>query len=321
MNKLRAALQQALRSFLDTEEDEWSPKTLRNYEQSLARHITFLGPDRMVEDIKREDITAWSKSLKDSERGLSSASIARYKREARRFWYWLDEEGYETQSPFQIKISSCTPDPFRVKAIAPQDRRAMLRTAWESGNKRDYAIMRFIADTGCRSGGAYRLQLAYLNLETCEADLLEKGDKSHWVVFTEETAEAIRQWLEVRPAAEHDYVFTALGSGRQMNEDTMRQMFARVAKRAGVTKNYNAHAWRHAVGKHLLRETGDPALVRAKLGHSSVEVTLMYYANKDRDEVRKVTEENTPDPLILKAKQEDAGDDTLSLADDVYETA
>jgi integrase len=283
-----------LKDYLNARQSEWSEKTYQGNLSSLTKHIAFLGPDMPVKSISHQDITNWSNYLKTRSPKLATASVARYQREARTFWYWLDKMDYNTQSPFRIKISSCIPDPCRVKAIATDDRDAMLYEAQQSGNNRDYAIMRFITDTGCRSGGVYRLRMENLNLEKKEAQIHEKGDKWHWVTFTEETAEAIRQWIEVRPDVDHDYVFTSLKDGRKLNPDSIYQLFQRVAERAGVEKNFNAHAWRHEVGQRYLRATGDPALARAKLNHSSVTVTLMYYANQDRDHLRDMTSKLSP---------------------------
>ncbi len=57
---------------------------------------------------------------------------------------------------------------------------------------------------------------------------------------------------------------------------------------------FHTHTGRHEVGQRYLRATGDPSLARAKLNHSSVTVTFMHYANRNRDHLRDMTSKLSP---------------------------
>jgi integrase/recombinase XerD len=123
------------------------------------------------------------------------------------------------------------------RGITLEDLRKLPRAAEESMRpERDRALLLFLADTGCRVGGVVGLTLADLNVQRRWAVVTEKFDKSRSVFFSEVTAEALREWLEVRLEWDTggDWVFLSRHGGGQLTVHGVNQLSTRLKERGGA---------------------------------------------------------------------------------------
>jgi integrase len=123
------------------------------------------------------------------------------------------------------------------KGITLEDLQKLLRAAEESMcPERDRALLLFLADTGCRVGGLVGLTLADLNVRRRWALVTEKFNKSRSVFFSEVTAEALRDWLEVRLEWDigGDWVFLSHHGGGQLMFYGVNQLLTRLKERGGA---------------------------------------------------------------------------------------
>lgn len=142
--------------------------TRRSYKQSVGLLIEFLD-NPIVERITLNDLRRWRASLANrdyrwvehpykpvEEGGLSPWTLHRHIRSIRRFFGWCVDEGLLVSSSAERlelpKLPKHKPPKF-VDAISI-DR--ILKVAL-NGNSRDYALVRFVGDTGCRVGGVVGL--------------------------------------------------------------------------------------------------------------------------------------------------------------------
>jgi site-specific recombinase XerD len=160
---------------------------------------------------------------------------------------------------------------------------ALLKTA-EGGkliDRRDFALILFLADTGCRVGGLCSLCLGDLDFQENLATLTEKGSKTRLVPFCEVTAAALHRWLEVRPTSNSPEVFLKLGQRGELDgpleKRGVSQMLSRRAKRAGIEGPHNPHSFRHAFAREFLLSGGDLGALKDILGHSTIVVTKESY--------------------------------------------
>jgi integrase/recombinase XerD len=119
-----------------------------------------------------------------------------------------------------------------------------------------------------------------VNLGAHLATVTEKGDRARLAPFTETTAQAIRDWLQVRPEGRGYWLFVGLANGSNdcMSSHGLNAMLRRRAATAGIEGRVNPHAFRHAFARDFLMHGGDLASLADLLGHSSVTVTHDYYA-------------------------------------------
>jgi integrase/recombinase XerC len=213
-----------------------------------------------VEALCPEHIDAWAISLRrQSERwvdhptrpaeagGLSPASIAGRIQAVKTFLAWCHGRGYLDSSPAahlktpHVELDSSErvmrPDDF----LRLVDQAETLATGGQRLAVRDYALVTFIYETGCRPG------------ESCEAIVRGKTGTRR-VLFADTTAGTLRNWLGVRPDCDHDFVFVGR-TGTPLTVSGLYQVFRRLAKNLGVVGRYNPHSVRHLVGQTFTDKT------------------------------------------------------------------
>lgn len=267
------------------------------YRQRIEDLKSFLG-DVAIEDVTAEDLDRWKESLMEKtsrwanhpgrpevEGGLSNWTIRGYLRTIRIFFNFFVEQGHLEDSPAKrLKLPRRPKN--QPKFIKQEDALAMLKVAQD--NPRDYAILLFLADTGCRLGSIVSLRIDKLDLNghvgpngatVYFAPVEAKGfggiPRETIVYFGEKTAEAFRAYLEVRPQNGCEQVFVGLRGALQ--ESGVYQVLKRLAAKAGVEENWNPHAFRHAWAYGARINGADIATVSESLGHSGIAVTHEFY--------------------------------------------
>ncbi len=289
-------LSQALEEFLLATLGEISPETQRWYSHRIASLIEYLG-DPSVDNVTPHDLWRWRAHLLGQDAPPSypytASTVNGFIRAVRRFFKWLVRVGTLNTNPAQDLKFIREPD-HDPKAISEQDLAKLLEAAEE--NSRDYAIIAFLADTGCRAGGLVTLTMERLDLESMWAVVEEKhrgGSRTRVVFFSEFTRDALRRWLEVRPDVESDYVFLSV-RGTPLSVSGLYQLLKRRATQAGLKGRFNPHAFRHGFARALLKRGASLDTVSKLMGHSSVEVTSRFYARWARSELAEMHRRYSP---------------------------
>ncbi len=229
---------------------------------------------------------------------LSIETIRAKVRGLKRFFNWAFKEyDLDPERNPMSKIRMPHGQDRTPKAITPQDVRRLLDACPNTAvGHRDKALLAFLADTGCRAGGALTLTLDRLNLERDQAVVFEKRQKRRIVPFTAYTAQLIQTWLQVRPAAAAT-VFCALKhgvEGQPLTVSGLNQAIDKLASRAGVTGRCNPHSFRHGFARVYLENGGDLATLAQLMGHCNVGVTASFYAVFTGDELARRHRELSP---------------------------
>jgi len=312
-------LQEKIEEFLTSSEANGrASRTVETYRQRLASFQQFMASQAIyrLDRITPAAIDLWAVSLRrQGERytghphrpiedgGLANSTIAGRIQAVKTFLAFCVDRGHLDRSPAghlkKPRAEGSTKDKVMTLADlrlleAEAERRA------KAGRPRDLALVRFVADTGVRRGEIVTLRISRLNLEKNEAQV--RGKTRNWkewrtVDFGHRTAEALRDWLDARPYADHDFVFVNLGRnpdrfGQPLTPQGVYQFFKRLAKVAGVKGRYNPHAVRHLVGQHFTDMT-NLEVARQKLGHTDIATTAMFYAHQDRDRVKKASKRHS----------------------------
>jgi len=213
------------------------------------------------------------------EGGLSAATIRGYGRALRQFANFLYEEGL-IEVNFMERIKLPKKGQRVPKGIAYGDFIKLLDAATGSGMpERDKAIILFLADTGCRRAGLAGLRLDNLSLTRRRALVMEKGDKTRWVFFTDKTRDALQEWLAARDfwPSGGSWVFLSVKGGA-LTVSGINQVLRRLADRAGIEGPCNPHSFRHAFARWYIEHGGDLGTLADLLGHESVETTREFYS-------------------------------------------
>jgi len=165
--------------------------------------------------------------------------------------------------------------------------RQFMQKVLESNNKRNYAIVVFLAYTGARISEALSIRLDDFDLQTGECIIRNgKGDKQRFVLMNTKTVNALREYIKVRSrlskAASSKFLFVSI-----KNENLNRTVVNRIFKRHNP--KITPHQLRHFFCTNAIEKGLSIHEVANQAGHSNVNTTLLY---------------TNPDKAKLKSKME-----------------
>ncbi|MEM7130380.1 MAG: tyrosine-type recombinase/integrase [Chloroflexota bacterium] len=273
-----------------------SPHTRKWYMTYLRPMIQFFGEECQLNSVKRVNAEAYWQSVqnrqicyedhpykKPEERKLSPTTLENYLRAARTFWNKMVAQKEVEYNPFDHIEATKDDCPVEMKAITPDDLRAIWKAARTSG-PRDFAIVTIMATSGVRAGELVSMDIKRMNLN--RGEIWVNGKRGWRKIFLGKTSkQVIRDYLEDRPNAVTSSLW--LNQYREsLTEDGVRQLFNRLAERAGIKGKHNPHAFRHRVAQAWLDSGINAEIVAQALGHANVTVTLTIYGNQDHKRLR-----------------------------------
>jgi site-specific recombinase XerD len=163
---------------------------------------------------------------------------------------------------------------------------ALFSTLPSSGpfSLRDYALFLFLYNTGARVQEASDLQVAHLEIRPQPRVRLHgKGDKWRICPLWDKTASLLQQLTEKRshPQSPQDSVFTSR-NGSALTRfgiyKIIRRHTVNIVKKGGdgQPRTISPHIFRHTTAVHLLEAGVEVNVIRAWLGHVSLETTNRY---------------------------------------------
>lgn len=288
-------LKDALIAFLLTDH---SPQTRETYRKFLVRFVAAIGPERPLDLMTPQDIDAYVLSMREQKtkylthskrravsEPLAPATIYKRIKMIKTFFKWCVDRQLLALSPAgHLK----NPRPRRPlgqgKACTDDELELILAAA--RFKPRDRAIVLLLAESGCRAGESADLRICNLELSELSALVDGKGNRRRRVFYTEQTADALRTWLECRPKTEHDFVFTSTRGFGKLSPRAVSEIVRRLCKVAGLSRRLGAHSLRHRVGLTFARRRVAPRITQFYLGHENIHTTLEYYQDVDEDDLR-----------------------------------
>lgn len=247
-----------------------NPATRRTYEIVLSRFLEWVG-NRQPSQVEGIDLVRYLQSLKPS---MAEATLEKHKKTLKTFFLWMSRlKLVDKEIVTSIRQHRVINKVRKEKAMTDDELLTLLD--YLKWFPRNYAIVQFLAKTGCRAGGVSKLQIKHLDLENQLAEVTEKGDKTREVMYDEEAALAINKWLIQRPATDNQYVFVT-DKGGQMSSASISQMIRRACHKVGI-RSLGPHSLRHRIGFKFAEEKLAPTITQSYLGHSNVETTLKHY--------------------------------------------
>lgn len=145
---------------------------------------------------------------------------------------------------------------------------------------RDRTILLFLYNTGARAQETVDLRIEHLDLDPpAKAYLHGKGDKWRVCPLWEETARLFRRLLDERRASPDDPVFVT-GQNYPLTRFGIYKIVRRHAApwdtRGPRPRKVTPHLFRHTAAVHLLESGVDVNVIRAWLGHVSLDTTNRY---------------------------------------------
>jgi integrase/recombinase XerC len=149
------------------------------------------------------------------------------------------------------------------------------RTRSDFHQARDHAIMQLLYASGLRRAEIVALNLKDVDLVEKSLRVIGKGNKERAVVFSDEAAETMRAYLNLRPHT-CDEAFFVGRSGARLSDRSIWLIFKAFADRSGVTTKVTPHVMRHSFATHLLDNGAHLVTIKELLGHKSLATTGIY---------------------------------------------
>ncbi|MBR6863659.1 MAG: tyrosine recombinase XerD, partial [Bacteroidales bacterium] len=206
-------------------------------------------------------------------KGLSKRSQARMLSSFRSFFNWCVEEGELKDNPCDRidapKLGKYLPAVLSVEEVDSIISSVDTRTP---KGLRARAILEVLYGCGLRVSECTGLLISHVHLDEGFVDVVGKGNKQRIIPLGEMAADAIRNYLPVRPdpaARAFGDVLFLNRAGRPLSRVSVFNLVKDQAMAAGIRKEISPHTFRHSFATHLIEGGADLRIVQEMLGHES----------------------------------------------------
>lgn len=268
-------IDQAVQEFLaELEHADRSRHTMRAYASDLA---PLAGLTDALEQITPADL----RQLAAEQSHLSPATRARRQAAFSSFFRWLVREGHIAANPVD-RLERVRRTPPRPRGLTRKKVESVLGQI-PPKRYRDRLLFRLVFETGIRIGEALGLHVEDLELDPDDERLvvLGKGGRRRTVLLDDpELVRQLHAYLK-RTGYKHGPLFRAEVNGRggPLRHQSAYALWQRYCRSAGV--ECTIHQLRHSHATELVRGGVSLATIRKRLGHRSLQTTLLYAEQSD----------------------------------------
>lgn len=265
-----------------------SEKSVSYYEENLGKFFRFLAeqsgsiPDLIDCDfISRKIVLQYFSFLRST--GVKNTTVNTYFRAVKTFLNYCIDEGY------------VVPDCLRKVKFLKSDQQPIIPLTQDEVNDidktfnvkcetglRNYCIVHLMLDCGFRVSDVCNLRVKDVLFDKGIIMVLGKGDKYRSVLLPPCIKKPLYKYLvSYRPYVLHngEYneqpFFVQIVNRDFINENVVKQYFARLKKSSGVSRLY-PHLCRHTFATSYIVGGGNIEFLRLMLGHSDYATTKMY---------------------------------------------
>lgn len=260
---------------------ELDQKTLKAYRIDLRQYFDFVSCGEPSKEKIEKYITDLHKRYKQKtvKRKIASVKV---------FYNYLEEEELIDKNPFR-KIKTKFKEDIILPRIVPREEIEQLLnymySCLESNRVRNYKyILRDISvigmffTTGARVYEVSNLTVDSVNLTSGLIRIMGKGAKERYIQIQDSSVLKILKnyYEENKEEINESGFFFINNKGRRFTEQSVRLMFKKYTRKAGIMRNITPHMMRHFVATYLIENGMDVSCVREILGHSSIRTTQIY---------------------------------------------
>jgi site-specific recombinase XerD len=242
----------------------YSPNTIKTY-ISLFRDFINYFPDKRVEAITEEDIRKYQDYLVTVRK--VSTSTQNQAINAIKFYlekvlgqskkkYWVDRPMKEYKLP------------------AVLSKKDVIKVINMPSNIKHKCILTLLYSAGLRSGELINLRKQNIDFGRKLIYIKKgKGSKDRITILSERAIGVLEEYYALY--SPNYWVFEGPGR-RQYSKESVRNIFKRSLKKAGISGNFRVHDLRHSFATHLLENGTDLRYIQTLLGHRSSRTTEIY---------------------------------------------
>jgi site-specific recombinase XerD len=254
-----------------------SPHSIRAYLSDLRQFAAWFtehtGEPFTLEAVTEYDVRDWRDHLVAT---MKPATVNRKLASLSALYRWAGETGQAERDPTRY-VNGIKQQPVAPKAMSKQDLTRILRAA-RKGNKRDAALLEFLAATGLRASEVAGLTVGdvELNERSGWATVRGKGRKQRKVPIHARARRALNEYLEERDDPAGDEPLFLSQKGEAISSYAVWYTVKKYAALAEV-EDVTPHTFRHTVATQLVRDPEVDLVTAATfLGHSRLDTTARY---------------------------------------------
>ena len=276
--------EKAFNLFLVDRESYCSGQSLVYYRFNVQKFVNYISnrfeaaPDQLdCSVVTRDLVLEYITFLRST--GCKNTSINTYFRAVKTFLNYCIDEGY-CNSDCLRKIKFLKDDSYPVIPLTQwevNDIDGCYSDRTETG-LRNLCIMHLMLDAGFRMNDVISLTYKSISFTGNYLMVKGKGDKFRTVYLCPKLKRMLYHYLiKFRNYSEgEDYpVFVKVGSTDPINENVIKQFFARLKKKSGIER-LHPHLLRHTFATSYMIGGGNLEFLRLMLGHSSYDITKLY---------------------------------------------
>jgi len=151
----------------------------------------------------------------------------------------------------------------------------------ELTKSRDLAMLTLFLGTGIRISECVGLNCEDIDFRNMSIRITRKGGNQSVLYLSDEVAEALNEYNEIRPTlkgADDSPAFFLSIQGKRISTRAVQNLVKKYSSIITPLKHITPHKLRSTYGTSLYQETGDIYLVADVLGHKDVNTTRRHYA-------------------------------------------
>lgn len=270
--------------------EDISDNTIKNYISDIRNFYKWYQELDVSENLKKVTyyhLNAYKDHLIHNQRKKAS-SINRNIQSLKNFFYFMTNQKYIEQNPSKEMKFLRRTKRIQPQALTKKDIHKLLSVTSHSSHgmqKRNYAIIQLLLQTGLRVGEVVNLEIRDLTLYDRSGEVRivnAKGGKERTIPLNNSSRKALRNYLEEKNSKERKIVFLSK-QNRKMTVRAVQKVVSNLAEKAGI-KNMSPHTLRHSFAINYLRSNPECLVeLSTLLGHESLDTTSIYtIASKER---------------------------------------
>ncbi|MDE8700353.1 tyrosine-type recombinase/integrase [[Ruminococcus] lactaris] len=288
--------------YFSDKQNELKERTIKNKKYMMQQHIVPYFGNQMMSDIKASQIIQWQNEMQ--KKGFSDSYLRMIQNQ-------LTSLFTHASKIYDLQMNPCK----KVKRMGNSDSRSLNFWTLEEYKKfiqtmepgtRYYLIFEILFWTGCRVGEMLALTRKDINFEknqisinktyyrTNKQDMITEP-KTKQSIRTIEIPEFLKK--EIQEFIEKHYGMPDDERLFPIVQEAVQHKMKRQIKTAGV-KQIRVHDLRHSHVAYLIEKGVEPLLIRDRLGHKDIRITLNTYGHLYPSQQRKIAN-------LLDAEQED----------------
>jgi integrase/recombinase XerC len=275
-----SALTEALARFYSYLESErrYSPHTLSAYRRDIQAFLRYCD---------EKGLTAWSGIdeasvrhfvAKQHHKGLSGRSLQRQLSALRTLFNFLCRHQLMANNPAKDVPAPKVPRRLPNTLGVDQLNNLLSVPGKDALVLRDTAVMELLYGCGLRLSELTGLNLNDIDWQQQTLLVLGKGNKQRRAPFGGKAKQALKAWLNERPAmanTDETALFTSR-NGTRISNSSVQQRVKKWAQVQGLDSNIYPHMLRHSFASHMLESSSDLRAVQELLGHANLSTTQIY---------------------------------------------